>query len=137
MVRDLRWQCGEGRCYRQLMPKLGAFDGCFPGKIAMTDIDGAVEVNGFLLFLEWKAPGGVLSKGQSIMFERMTALSPKITVIVASGEPREPTVERIQVFRRGKSQPPEACNVELLKDRVTAWASAARQHRTRPSRRAA
>lgn len=38
-----------------LDPKLHRFDECFGGKIRMGDIDGAVERNGHILWLEWKS----------------------------------------------------------------------------------
>jgi len=37
-----------------LNPKLHRYDDCFPGKIALGDIDGSVELNGHILWVEWK-----------------------------------------------------------------------------------
>lgn len=135
----LRWNCkAQGKCYNlTLRPRIEEFAGCFPGRIAMSDVDGIVEIGGHFLMLEWKSAGGAVTGGQRIMFEQLTALSPKITVVVVSGEPRGPTVETIQVFRRGVGTLPEPCTFEALKARVTTWADRAAERRLRPSRRAA
>lgn len=139
-MRDLRWKCEDRGCYRQLMPKLGAFDGCFPGRIGMSDVDGIVEIGGRFLLLEWKAQGGTLATGQRIMFERMTAgnMDPlKFTVIVVCGHPRTLKVESVQVFSRGKAGPSEPIGLDGLKRRISAWAARAETAKTRPSKRAA
>lgn len=123
MVRDLRWECGERGCFRKAMcPKLGAFDVCFPGRIGMTDVDGFVEVGGRFLLIEWKSAGGALGTGQRIAFERLTALSPLITVAVVSGEPREPAVSAVQIIREGRTGPVVPSDTAALKARVEAWA---------------
>jgi hypothetical protein len=103
----------------------------------MSDIDGVVEISGYFLFLEWKAPGGAVTGGQRILFEQLTALSHRVTVIVVSGEPRQPTVENIQVFRRGVGSLPEACNFEQLQARIKGWADKAKLRKVRPSQRGA
>jgi len=135
----LRWNCKEqGKCYNlTLRPRIEEFAGCFPGKIGMSDVDGIVEIGGYFLLIEWKSSGGAVTGGQRIMFEQLTALSPRITVVVVSGEPREPTVESIQVFRNGVGSLPEKCTLDDLKRRLTTWASEAAKRRVRPSRRAA
>ncbi len=136
-MRELRWNCDDKGCFRSLCPKLGVFDICFGGRIGMSDIDGVVEINGRFLFLEWKSKGGHLGTGQRIMFERMTALSPKMTAIVVCGEPVSMTVESVQVFTLGKTSPPEAADLDGLKQRIAAWAANARSARIRPSLRGA
>ena len=116
---------------------LGAFDDCFPGKIGMSDIDGVVEISGRFLFLEWKSKGGGLTTGQRIMFEQITALSHKVTVIVVCGHPRDMVIETVQVFHRGRSNKPEPCDFDGLKTRLSSWADRARRPRARPSQRVA
>lgn len=134
----IRWDCNASGCYnRTLRPRIEEFAGCFPGKISMSDVDGVVEIGGRFLFLEWKAKGGAVQGGQRIMFERLTALSPRVTVIVVSGHPREMMVEQVQVFERGQSREPEQCDFDGLHQRITAWASRANLARTRPSARGA
>lgn len=132
-MRELRWKCDEKGCYRQLMPRLGVLDECFPGKIGMSDIDGIVEIRGYFLILEWKAPGGALTTGQRIMFERMTGLSGRLTIIVVCGDPQTMAISSLQVFSGGKAGPVEEYSLERLKARVSAWAKRAGLH----SRRAA
>lgn len=132
-MRVMRWDCEAKGCYRQLMPRLGAFDDCFDGKIGMSDVDGVVEVRGRFLFLEWKSAGGAVTTGQRIMFERMTGLSPKITVIVVAGHPREMTVETVTVFHGGRGGKSEPCDLLGLKARIFAWQERAKRDTTRPS----
>jgi hypothetical protein len=132
-MRVLRWLCEEKGCFRQLCPKLGEFDDCFPGRIGMSDIDGVVEISGRFLLLEWKSAGGSVQTGQRIMFERLTALSHKITVIVVSGDPREMLIQSVQVFHNGKSGPAELSDMDGLKARIKQWSDRARNVRIRPS----
>ena len=136
-MRDLRWICKDKGCFRTMCPKLGAFDECFPGRIGMSDIDGVVEIGGRFLFLEWKAQGGRVGTGQRIMFEQLTALSPKMTVIVVSGHPREMVIETVQVFVGGKGNAAEPCDLDGLKARISAWAQRSSMARIRPSARVA
>jgi len=127
-MRDLRWKCEEKGCFRNLCPMLGAFDDCFPGKIGMSDVDGVVEISGHFLFLEWKAEGGSVSTGQRIMYERLTALSDKMTVIVVNGHPRTMEIKQVQVYRAGKGGPFEACSFDELKMRMKCWVARVRSN---------
>lgn len=125
-MRLMRWNCfdPDKGCYRKLMPRLGVFDDCFPGKIGMSDVDGIVEVAGRFLLLEFKSNGAALKMGQRIMFERMTAGNSdpmKFTVIVVSGDPETMEVRTVQVFSGGKSGEPEPCSLEQLKERMKVW----------------
>lgn len=134
----IRWDCASNGCYNKtLRPRIEEFAGCFPGKISMSDVDGVVEIGGRFLFLEWKSKGGAVQGGQRIMFERLTALSPRVTVIVVAGHPREMLVEWVQVFEQGRSREPEACDFEGLHRRIKAWAERANLARIRPSQRSA
>ena len=137
MTRKMRWSCVRNGCFRNLCPRLGEFDDCFPGKIGMSDIDGVVEISGRFLFLEWKAEGGALTTGQRIMFERMTGLSRKITVIVVRGDPKLMAVNAVQVFEGGRASAAETSDLAGLKQRVSAWAKRVRLARARPSKRVA
>jgi hypothetical protein len=54
------------------LPDWAFFDGCFgTTRIRPTDIDGCVERNGKILFLEHKGPGAKLSEGQRRLFRAM------------------------------------------------------------------
>lgn len=126
-MRELRWKCDERGCYRQLMPRLGAFDDCFPGRIGMSDVDGIVEISGKFLLLEWKSAGGAVTGGQRIMFEQLTRLAPShITVVVVSGDPVSMHVSSVQVFKSGTGSLPIPCSLERLQRSITAWAERAR-----------
>ena len=135
-MREIRWKCDEKGCYRQLMPRLGVFDECFDGRIGMSDVDGIVEIAGSFLIMEWKAPGGAVSTGQRIMFERLTALSRKLTVILVHGNPADMSVTAVRVFHSGAAGSVERCDIRELKARIFAWAERAKMARVRPSMRA-
>lgn len=137
----LRWNCEKSGCYNEtLRPRIEEFAECFPRRIGMSDVDGIVEIGGRFLLLEWKAPGGHVTTGQRIMFERMTAESTdplKFTVIVVCGHPRTLEVESVQVFSHGRAGPVEPVELDGLKARISAWAARAENAKTRPSRRSA
>lgn len=134
----IRWDCNANGYYNKtLRPRIEEFASCFPGKISMSDVDGVVEIGGRFLFLEWKSKGGTVQGGQRIMFERLTSLSPRVTVIVVSGHPREMRVEQVQVFENGRSREPEPCDFDGLSRRIRSWADRANSSRIRPSLRGA
>ena len=119
----MRWDCSPDRdgCYRRLgQPDLTVLDECFPGRIAMTDVDGLVEINGRFLFIEWKR-GGDVPAGQRIMFERLTK-HPEFTILVILGDPGTMTVERYDVFQGGQRRGWRDCDLPELKRRVRTWA---------------
>jgi hypothetical protein len=134
-MRALRWNCQSNGCFRNICPRLGVFDECFPSLIGMSDIDGAVEIGGRFLFLEWKSPGGSVATGQRIMFQQLTGLSHRVTVIVVHGDPKDMAVTAVQVFQGGKSGPPLSCDLAGLKARISTWARRADLARVRPSKR--
>ena len=122
----MRWDCSPDKdgCYRRLgQPDLTVLDECFPGRIAMTDVDGLVEINGRFLFIEWKR-GGDVPAGQRIMFEKLTR-HPEFTILVILGDPRTMVVERYDVFRDGKRKGWRECGLSELKRHVRAWAERA------------
>ena len=122
----MRWDCSPDRdgCYRRLgQPDLTVLDECFPGRIAMTDVDGLVEINGQFLFIEWKRRGDV-PVGQRIMFERLTR-HPEFTILVILGDPAAMVVERYDVFRDGRRRGWRDCDLSELRRHVRAWADRA------------
>lgn len=44
---------------------------CFPRGVRPTDIDGATELGGHFLFLEFKTHGAQMMRGQRLFFERL------------------------------------------------------------------
>lgn len=123
----LRWDCRKSGCYNaKLRPKIEVFADCFPRRIAMSDIDGTIELNGFFLFVEWKsADPRPLPVGQRLYFERLTKLSHRITVIHVAGNAETMDVSRIQVIRKGIVGDWEETNLEGLRERMKAWSKKA------------
>ena len=122
----MRWDCSPDRdgCYRERgQPDLTVLDECFPGRIAMTDVDGLVEINGQFLLIEWKRRGDVPA-GQRIMFERMTR-HPEFTILVIVGDPATMEVKCYDVFQDGRRKGWRDCDLSELKRRVGAWAERA------------
>lgn len=78
-----------------LNPKLHRYDDCFPRKIRMGDIDGSVELNGCLLWVEWKQ-GAILErfedthKAQWLQAVAFTRNSPLQTFVFVVGPQATP-----------------------------------------------
>lgn len=97
------------------------FGGCFPNdKISLSDLDGALERNGYLLILETKAVSADLSGGQRIAFTHLckTGLT---SVIVVWGRPGQP--EACQIYHRGQVEDRQSCDRQSLRRMVSAWYS--------------
>lgn len=120
----LRWRCEDRGCFNvKHRPKIELFAESFPGRIAMTDIDATVEVNGFFLFLEFK--GGNVREvpiGQRIYFERLTRLSTRIHAAVVHADAETMDCSAIATFHRGVMSGFHPINLEGLKSRMTTWA---------------
>jgi hypothetical protein len=119
----IKWDCDQSGCWNiRCRPKIQFFKGALPNKIAMTDIDGTVEVNGCFLFLEWKSHTGELPTGQRIYFERLTRVSEKMTAVIVAGDPETMSVDAIKVIHGGTITEWMACDLEQLFERVKRWA---------------
>lgn len=93
--------------------------GCFPNpRVRFSDIDGTVEVNGYFLYLECKAPGVEMPVGQAIAFERRIE-DGRSTVIYVWGEPELP--EAFQVL--GAMKEPQPCDVDQLVNTIREWSA--------------
>jgi len=117
----LRWDCEKKGCFNYYnRPRLEIFADCFPGDIAFGDIDGAVEINGYELRLEWK-PTRDISRGQKIMFERLSKTV--VTTIVVSGTIPTMFVESFCIFSEGQQSKWKYCggNIEKLTKFIKAW----------------
>lgn len=119
----MRWDCLERGCFNhKARPKLEQFAPHLPRSAAFTDIDGATEVDGRFMFLEWKSRSDELKTGQRLMFERLTkALGKKAIVIVIHGNSKEMKVWHIQVIQNGKTGTSQKCNMEELQKRIENW----------------
>lgn len=122
----IHYQCDRppgGRCYvNEHMPDWSLLQGCFPPGVRPTDVDGAVELRGHVLFLEWKGANAPLTRGQEIMFETMTRDAPKQRVLVLFGEKGSP--KRASLFYRGKRRTRE-CDISWLRSYCKGWAAMA------------
>lgn len=119
----LRWDCQGGkRCFNELKrPKIEVFDECFTRGGAFGDVDAIIETGGNVLMLEFKPPDAELKRGQSLLYERLTELSPKITVLVVRGDPATMEIDRIQPVREGRFGEEIDCSLEVLKRWVSQW----------------
>ena len=116
----LRHKCSVGGCYKErYLPDWGILDGCFPRGIKPSDIDGVVEINGYMLFLEWKTPGGKVSVGQRRMFERQTQYATRQQVLIIYGDLGKPT--RIELIQNGKTRFNQECDIEFLRWHCEQW----------------
>jgi hypothetical protein len=126
----LRWNCSdpERGCFNvKRRPKIEYFYDCFPGRIAMGDVDGVVEINWNFLYLEWKGFKQDPSGGQRIMSERRTC-GGESTVFYVVGDAETMEVSHLGIFWRGKWLPLTPCTFDQLKARISSWARWAKSH---------
>ena len=127
MDHNLYWDCKDGEnCYRDhVLPNWAVFNECFvPTKIKITDIDGAVERNGHLLFFEVKQRTKDIPTGQRILFEKLTEISNRITVILLyiPGPGKEMDIQEYAVFWKGKmTEDWTPTTTEEIQNRVRDW----------------
>lgn len=125
-TNPLRWDCVSRGCFNQFCrPKIERFAACFPGRIAMSDIDATVEVNGHFVFLEMKSHQGDIPLGQRLYFQRLTRLSPRISVIILHGDAETMQCEAIRWIYNGQVsgwQPTTLDEVLSLLNKFATWA---------------
>jgi hypothetical protein len=125
-TNPLRWDCASRGCFNRLCrPKIERFAACFPGRIAMSDIDATVEVNGHFVFLEMKSHQGDIPLGQRLYFQRLTRLSPRISVMILHGDAESMQCEAIRWIYNGQVsdwQPTTLDEVIRLLNKFTTWA---------------
>ena len=87
----LRHECEKYGCARRFLdPHLSDFDDCFPRSIRLGDIDASVELNGHILWVEWKL-GAVLEafedmhRAQFLQAKAFTANSPRQMFVFVVG----------------------------------------------------
>jgi hypothetical protein len=125
--RAMQYDCTSSGCFNaKHRPKFGVFADAFPGKISLTDVDATVEVNGRFLFIEFKSGDTrSLPMGQRIYFERLTALSERITCVVVCGDCETMQFNRLIVIHGGMLRAWEETNTAELFARITGWAKKA------------
>ena len=121
----IRHNCEEKGCWnKQYRPNIEWFYHALPRKLTMSDIDAVAEVNGHVLFMEWKSHLGPLPTGQRILAKRLTELSTKVTyVVVQHGRGNPMDVENIMVVHNGKFSDWQPCDMEELHERVKRWST--------------
>ena len=122
-ANPMRWCCEKQGCFNlKKRVKLEEFAECLPGRMAFGDIDGITEIGGNFLIQEWKARGAGLPTGQRIMFERLTASSPFI-VLVVEGDAETMVVKHITKIWHGKVGKRDVATLDTLKATIKAWAA--------------
>lgn len=118
----LRHDCGSQGCFNLTRrPKIELFADCFPGKIAMADIDGIVEINGRFLFLEWKTPDAQLSTGGRITVANLSKI-PGSIVLVVWGDAQTMVVENAEIWLGGRRVTPSCNGISDVKKWMANWA---------------
>ena len=118
----LQWDCSTQGCFnRRKRPKIEMFASCLPGRIAFSDIDGVVEVQGNFLFLEWKSHGEI-PLGQKILFQRLTQFAPA-TVLIVEGNAETMEVDTIRYVSSGHVDEPFDADVGKLSELIEEWST--------------
>lgn len=118
----LRWDCAKQGCFNQKKrPKIEVFADCLPGKIAIGDVDGLVEIQGNLLFLEFKAHS-VIPRGQQILFKRLTRLAPAV-VLVIEADTETMDIFGVSYIYQGQIEPQVAMDLDGLRALIQSWAT--------------
>jgi hypothetical protein len=94
----MRYDCRRDGCYYHTLPDWSDINDSFPGAIRPTDIDGMVEINGNVLFLEQKGAGASMTEGQGRAFK---ALSRKERVTVLAMRPGTTTEMQLLFYVKG------------------------------------
>jgi len=126
-TNPMLWDCQRRGCFNvHKRPKIEVFAECLPGRIAFSDVDGIVEINGNLLVLEWKNRPHIPT-GQRLLYERWTANGPTAVILVV-GDARDMTVEEIAYVSGGEIAPWRDMDLAGLKEVIRDWAEWASSH---------
>lgn len=121
--RPMQYDCAARGCYNiKHRPKFGVFADSLPGRISLTDVDATVEVNGRFLFIEFKSGEAHIPTGQRIYFERLSALSPRITCVVVCGDCERMEFVSLCVIKGGLLGAWQPTTTRDLADRIAVWA---------------
>jgi|TARA_R110002153_G_scaffold240647_1_gene395357 tricorn protease-like protein len=117
----LRWDCETQGCFnKKLRPKIEVFRDCFPRNISFGDVDGIVELNSAFLMLEWKSPGGEVTTGQRIMYQRFSKTK-NSAAIIAEGNAETMDVTAYQTYWEGRKGERKESDLDGLKDKIREW----------------
>jgi hypothetical protein len=121
----IRHDCKINGCYKDVcIPDWGMFDGCFDAKsekIKIGDLDGVVEINGNVLFLEWKRMESELSYGQKRLLMTLTENSDKHMALIIYGSINGNDLMKYQTVRSGKFSRLRDCDKEYLRNLLIRW----------------
>jgi len=124
----LRWECERDGCFNKLKrPKIEQFAECFPGKINFSDVDGIVEISGNALLMEWKPDVIEFSKGQRIMYERLT-VGRRFSVLCIAGNAETMIVSHQSGFVDGRFRQWKPATLGGVKTAIRGWVIWARKH---------
>lgn len=117
----MRYSCDRQGCFNEMRrPKIEVFAECFPGRIAMGDVDGIVEINCRGLLLEWKSDSAPLKGGQRIMYSRLTA-NCALSVIVVHGDAKTMEVSNYAWFAEGRMHDFIPSDLDGVKRAIRKW----------------
>ena len=120
----LNWDCKDKGCFNiEVRPKIELFADCFPRACNFGDIDGLVEINGFIAILEWKGGDVPIPKGQLWTYEVLTKQQVGNVVFMVWGCPKTMSVRRYAVMWSGKDSGHIESDLEGLKTRIKQWVS--------------
>ena len=88
MSRDFYYRCAHQGCFNEKhRVQLYKYDHCFQGNNQMSDVDGQIEINGYLLQTEWKMPGKNITVGQFTAFKKLSRNNLRFVGIFVEGYP--------------------------------------------------
>lgn len=119
-----RHKCDDGNCYYEQLPNWDDLIACLPRDIRPTDVDGMVEINGHVLFLEEKRPGVMLHEGQRRALWSLSGRDNITTMFFRPRQALQPTTDlECLVFGNGPPQGWQPRSREWLKDWLAEWAA--------------
>ena len=124
-MRHMGWNCDQGgdgkNCFNlKRRPKFGVFDDCFPRRINFTDVDGLVEIGGHFCMMEWKGDGGAVRRAQDLVYQRFTAKSMNV-VIVVHGDAETMSVRAFGFYKDGHYHEAQPATLDKLKNWLRNW----------------
>ena len=122
-MSKMRWDCRKGCYLSTLHPPIHEFDHCFPGRVAMGNLDGVVERHGRILFLEWKTHGHPIGVGQRITFEALSSKPGQIVYVVVGPTQglSDSTGLDVILFKDGKASPSDRMSKAELDAEFATW----------------
>jgi hypothetical protein len=123
----MRWDCQKQGCFnKKKRPRIELFAESLPGRIALGDVDGMVEIEGNFLFLEFKEHS-TIPRGQRILYQRLTRLAPAV-VLVIEADIEQMDIYGISYVVNGSIEPQIPMDLNRLKEIIKSWATWARQN---------